>query len=171
MKSKILEQTVKITKKQFIDEVFGSQELQNAMDTGQVEFVTNLRFTIKLKIQEINKEHTVRATLDRHFTHKLDAEDMPIELVALSRLMTTSLKRSNKNILEHPSVLGSKKSEHTRKISFADAEVMEVQLLQQSGSRSDQVVMDTIGHGSSYLNIALTIEAIKANIKGVSEKK
>ena len=110
LKSKILEQTVKITKKQFIDEVFGSQELQNAMDTGQVEFVTNLRFTIKLKIQEINKEHTVRATLDRPFTHKLDAEDMPIELVALSRLMTTSLKRSNKNILEHPSVLGSKKS-------------------------------------------------------------
>lgn len=168
LKFKLLEQNSKMTVQEFISTIIDSNEIQSAIDTNHDKFRSELLRSINQSLQEENKKHTNRATLEKHFSYETDSiddYDSAHQLIALGRLMTTSIKRSYKNAQEQQSLLDNTQKSFFRKISLSNVELMETQLLYtNSGSRTDYVEIETQGNSGAYKNIAMTIENIKQKL-------
>lgn len=169
LKYKLLNLKVQTTLKSFIDQTMKSSDLKNAIDTTQQKFRANLASEVKENLRKENKNEVTRATLPKYFDYEIkkDWYGTPSDkLIAVGRLMTTSLKRTYKNEEGKESLLDSSQSSFFRKISLTKVDLMETQLLYKTtGARTDYVDIETQGKGGAYKNIALTIESIKNKLK------
>lgn len=171
LKQKILNLETKITVREFIKSILTNsdaiQEIQCAMDPAYLKFDLEVQHNICEKLKTFNQQyHTKRTALPKFWAHELnDGWETPTDLLAVGRLMTTSLKRAYKNAQEHTSILLSNEVTFTRKISLSEIDVVEIQkLYKNTGARSDKVTIETQGKSASYYEIALTMENLKLKL-------